>query len=247
MMGSPESEEDRLYTEGPQHIVTIASGFWMGKYEVTQEQYERVIGENPSCFKGPELPVELVNWYAAQAFCRELQGRLPGELAGKTARLPTEAEWEYACRAGTTTPFHYGDSLDSSMANFNGNFPCGRGLEGEYRERTTPVGSFQPNAWGLYDMHGNVWEWCADGRGEYPSGSVTDPTGALSGKGRVVRGGSWGNRAGLCRSAYRSLDDPGFRSFYLGFRFLCGPALRPWRGVPAATQLIPPRAAEHAG
>ncbi len=220
MMGSPESEEDRSDDEGPQHRVTISSGYWIGKYEVTQRQYERIIGVNPSYFKGADFPVEHVSWDDAQAFCRKLQGRLPRELAGKTARLPTEAEWEYACRAGTITPFYYGDSLDSSMANFDGNNPYGGGREGEYRERTTPVGSFQPNAWGLYDMHGNVWEWCQDWYGEYPSGAATDPTGPGSGEERVLRGGSWNDRAGYCRSADRFLYDPVTRYVSLGFRLV---------------------------
>ncbi len=218
MMGSPETEAERSDDE-TQHRVTISSGFWMGKYEVTQEQYERISGKNPSHFKGPDLPVEEVSWDDAQKFCRKLQGSLPREPAGKTVRLPTEAEWEYACRAGTTTPFHYGDSLDSSMANFDCNFPYGGGLKGEDRDRTTIVGSFQPNAWGLYDMHGNVWEWCADWMGEYPSGSVTDPTGPGSGEFRVLRGGVWYGYAGLCRSANRfRFRVTGYRRNYVGFR-----------------------------
>ncbi len=217
MMGSPESEEERRDDE-TQHLVTISSGFWMGKYEVTQGQYERIVGKNPSKFRGPDLPVEQVSWDDVQKFCRKLQGRLPRELAGKTARLPTEAEWEYACRAGTTTPFHYGDSLDSSMANFDGNNPYGGGRKGEYREQTTPVGSFRPNAWGLYDMHGNVLEWCTDWYGEYPSGAVTDPTGPGSGERRVVRGGGWFNLAGFCRSAFRFLNGLDARYYFIGFR-----------------------------
>ncbi len=228
-MGSPASEAERSDDEGPQHRVTISRGFWMGKCEVTQEQYAQIMGENPSDFKGTNLPVEQVSWDDAQEFCRKLQGRLPREMAGKTVGLPTEAEWEYACRAGTTTPFHYGDSLDASMANFDGNYPYERGREGEYRKQTTSVGSFQPNNWGLYDMHGNVWEWCQDWKDDYPSGAITDPTGPDTGSRRVLRGGSWRNRARSCRSANRNIYGPGRRLNYIGFRCLlacCEPAER---------------------
>jgi len=151
MMGSPENETERDSDEGPQHKVRISSGFWMGKYEVTQRQYRQLMGDNPSWFKnaGPDAPVENVTWHEATNFCAKLQARLPSELKGRTVRLPTEAEWEYACRAGTKTAFHYGDSLDSNMANFNGNYPYGSGKKGVYRETTVKVGSFKPNAWGL--------------------------------------------------------------------------------------------------
>ena len=135
-----------------------------------------------------------------------------------TCRLPTEAEWEYACRAGTQTVFHDGDSLDATMANFDGNYPYGSGRKGEYRDETVAVGSFKPNAWGLHDMHGNVWEWCADWYGEYPAGLAVDPSGPPSGEDRVLRGGSWGNLARYCRSAYRDGYDPGDRGGFLGFR-----------------------------
>ncbi len=212
MMGSPEGEVGHEDDEGPQHRVTISSGFWMGKYEVTQRQYMQLMGRNPSRFKGLfkslELPVEQVSWDAAQEYCQALQRRLPRELAGKTARLPTEAEWEYACRAGTTTPFHYGDSLDSSMANFDAGSS----------KKTKPVGRFKPNAWGLYDMHGNVSEWCQDWCDDYAESVLTDPTGPNSGSGRVLRGGGWLSRAHGCRCARRDGRAPVYRNYGLGFR-----------------------------
>jgi len=133
-------------------------------------------------------------------------------------RLPTEAEWEYACRAGTTTPFHFGSQLNGRQANCNGTVPYGTDTEGPNLEKTTPVGNYPANAWGLYDMHGNVWEWCSDWYGEYPAGSVTDPSGPAAGSYRVFRGGSWGNDAVCCRSAYRDWHDPSIRLFILGFR-----------------------------
>ena len=183
----------------------------MGVHEVTQAQYEQVMGVNPSEYKGANNPVEMVSWEDAVEFCRRLS-ELPAEkAAGNVYRLPTEAEWEYACRAGTTTKFSFGDD-ESDFGEY-----------GWYREnsgRTThPVGSKLPNAWGLYDMHGNVWEWCQDWYGDYPSGSVTDPSGATSSSFRVLRGGGWDYSADGCRSAFRGRDLPSCRDYgRLGFR-----------------------------
>ncbi len=191
-MGSPESEPAR-YSNETQHEVTISRGFWMGKYEVTQAEYQAVMGSNPSYFQGANLPVETVSWHDAVAYCAALTareqaaGRLP---AGYVYRLPTEAQWEYACRAGTTTPFHYGNALRSGMANFDGRYeypPCGSDYYGCYNPggtylgRTTSVGSYAPNAWGFYDMHGNVWEWCADWYGAYRCGARDGSCGACHG------------------------------------------------------------------
>lgn len=168
LMGSPKDEEARESNE-IQHKVTLTRGFYLGVYAVTQEEWRAVMGANPSRFRGvPKLPVEQVSWEDCHDFLDKL-----GAKDGRAYRLPTEAEWEYACRAGTTSPFHFGATISTEQANFNGT--TGKGAEGIYRLRTTPVGSFSPNGWGLYDMHGNVWQWCADGYGEYARGAVIDP------------------------------------------------------------------------
>ncbi|MGZ0173968.1 MAG: formylglycine-generating enzyme family protein [Planctomycetales bacterium] len=196
------------------HQVTLTKGFDLGQHEVTQEQYEAVIGTNPSQFKGPQNPVETVSWDDAVAFCRKLS-ELPAEKsAGYVYRLPTEAEWEYACRAGTKTTYSFGDS-DSELGDY--------GWYDKNSGKTThPVGGKKPNAWGLYDMHGNVFEWCQDWHGDYRSGSVTDPTGSSSGSYRVIRGGCWyfPFPARFARSANRSWFSPGNRGFHVGFRVL---------------------------
>jgi len=231
MMGSPSSESKRESDER-QHRVTLTRGFYIQTTEVTQGQWERVMGNNPSRFKncGDNCPVENVSWKDCQAFIRKLN-RMEGT---DKYRLPTEAEWEYACRAGTDTPFSFGRCLSTDQANYDGNYPMPGCSKGEYRKTTVRSASFPPNPWGLYDMHGNVWEWCEDRYGDYPSGSVTDPTGPSSGSYRVFRGGSWysharscrsANRGGswndnarYCRSAYRHRLKPGDRCGYLGFR-----------------------------
>jgi len=218
-MGSPSSESGRDNDEGPQHRVRITRGFWMGKYEVTQSQWESVIGSNPSHFKdaGGSAPVESVSWDDCQDFLQKLSSR-----TGKTFRLPTEAEWEYACRAGTETTFHYGSSLSSTQANFNGNYPYGGASKGPYLNKTASVGSYRSNAFGLYDMHGNVYEWCQDWYGEnyYQSSTTRDPLGPSSGSSRVRRGGSWNYLARYCRSAGRFGRTPDYRSYYGGFRIV---------------------------
>jgi formylglycine-generating enzyme required for sulfatase activity len=226
-MGSPVSEVDRFSDEG-QHTVTISQGFWMGKYEVTQGEYQSVMGSNPSWFTGDlQRPVEMVSsWSEATNYCGKLtqQERNAGNLlSGYVYRLPTEAEWEYACRAGTTTATAYGNSLSSAQANFNGNFPYGGAAMGPFLERTAAVGSYAPNAWGLYDMHGNVWEWCLDWYGAYPGGSVTDPKGPASGSDRVLRGGSWFYLGKVCRSAGRNYGPDIYGTYYIGFRPVLAP------------------------
>lgn len=205
MMGSPEDEPGR-YADEVQHQVTITRPFYMQTTPVTQAQWQAVMGDNPSFFKGDNLPVESVSWNDTQEFIRVLNRSGEG-----TYRLSTEAEWEYSCRAGTSTPFGIGDGqdLDRTLANFN-----------EYRSKTTSVKTFSPNAWGLHDMHGNVFEWCQDWYGKYPSGAVSDPQGPLTGVVRVVRGGGWYGRARYARSAYRCGDLPGFRYRLLGFRLV---------------------------
>ena len=204
-MGDANRQDD----ETP-HQVTLMKAFELGVYEVTQEQYEQVMGSNPSEFKGPQNPVEMVSWDEAVEFCRKLSALPAEKSAGYVYRLPTEAEWEYACRAGTTTKYSFGDS-ESELGDY-----------AWYRDNsgftTHSVGQKKPNGFGLYDMHGNVWEWCQDWFGDYPKGSTTDPTGAASGWRRVLRGGGWDYSADGCRSAYRSGINPSIRIISLGFR-----------------------------
>ncbi|TAF50831.1 MAG: tetratricopeptide repeat protein, partial [Oscillatoriales cyanobacterium] len=174
MMGSPSGEGSD--SERPQHQVTFAQPFYLGKYAITQEQWQAVMGNNPSGFKGEKRPVENVSWNDAVSFCQKLS-----EKTGKTYRLPSEAEWEYACRAGTTTAFHFGETITPDLVNYDGNNPYGSAPKGLYRQETTPVGSFPPNGFGLYDMHGNVWEWCADPwHGSY-NGAPSDGTSRTTG------------------------------------------------------------------
>ncbi|MBQ6617721.1 MAG: ankyrin repeat domain-containing protein [Thermoguttaceae bacterium] len=210
-MGSPKSEDGRKDNENLRHV-TLSNGFWMMETEVTQKQWKAVMGTNPSHFKGDDLPVEQVSWNDCQEFCQKC-----AEL-GMPVQLPTEAQWEYACRAGGTTAYFWGNSLNGDMANCDGNYPYGTKTRGNNLEKTTPVASYKPNSWGLYDMHGNVWEWCQDWYGEYPSGDVTDPTGASYGSSRVNRGGGWGESASACRSAQRNALSPNRQYDSLGFR-----------------------------
>ncbi len=204
-MGSLESEEDRYGNERLHHV-KFTRGFWMLETPTTQALYEKVIGENPSKFKGDDRPVERVSWVDATKFCAELTTRLP---KGAKASLPTEAQWEYACRAGTTTAYWYGNSADSGKMNYDNNV-----------DETTPVEKYPANPWGLYDMHGNVWEWCLDYFGGYPTGTATDPKGPNSASKRVSRGGGWRNNASRCRSANRCRFVAVNRFSTLGFRFL---------------------------
>ena len=176
------------------------------------------MGDNPSHFSGNDHPVENVSWEDAMSFCQKLNQMDPKKPQGYVYSLPTEAQWEYACRAGTSTATAFGDSLSSRDANFDGNIPYGGASEGPDLQRTTAVGSYRPNAWGFYDMHGNVWEWCHDWYGDYTGGSVTDPVGPSSGTHRVSRGGSWINIGEDCRSVNRDRSIPGYRGFDLGFR-----------------------------
>jgi sulfatase modifying factor 1 len=218
-MGSPSSEKDRQDRETP-YTVTLTEGFYLGQYEVTQSQWEKVMGSNPSEFKGADRPVETVSWTDVTAFCAKLTaseqvaGRLP---AGMTYQLPTEAQWEYACRAGTKTAFSFGDELTAKDANY-AHDGYGTGLR-----RTSNVGQYASNPWGFHDMHGNVLEWCADWYGDYPTGAARDPVGPAGGSSRVLRGGSWLGTAYVARSAVRSWNEPAISNFILGFRL----SLRP--------------------
>ena len=217
MMGSPESEVARFDDE-TLHEVTITKPFYMQTTPVTQKQWKAVMDNNPSYFKGDNLPVECVNWNDCQQFIQRLNQRNEG-----TYRLPTEAEWEYACRAGTGTPFGIGNGhdLDSSQANFDGNYPYGKSKKSLYLGHTTQIKSFSPNTWGLYDMHGNVCEWCQDWyNGDYLIGAVSDPQGPDTGVARVNRGGGWYLKARYARSALRGYNSPDVRYDNLGFRLV---------------------------
>ncbi|MGL6138227.1 MAG: formylglycine-generating enzyme family protein, partial [Planktothrix sp.] len=222
LMGSPSNELQRNGNERPQHQVNIAS-FLIGQYAVTQAQWRAVAGlskrqidlnSDPSDFKRDNnLPVDSVNWFEALEFCDRLS-----QFTGRTYRLPSEAEWEYACRAGTTTPFYFGETITSDLVNYDGNSTYGYGI---YRKKTTAVGSFPPNAFGLYDMHGNLWEWCADPWHENYNSAPTDGSVWESGGNtqyRVIRGGSWGYYAMNCRGASRYWIGPDSRYRFCGFR-----------------------------
>jgi formylglycine-generating enzyme required for sulfatase activity len=237
LMGSLDGETGRDKDE-LQHEVEIAEPYYLGKYEVTQVQYEAVAKENPSKFKGPNLPVENLTWTQAAEFGKALTKNSRG---GLLFCLPQEAQWEYACRGGrpSSQPFGIGDgrTLDSSQANFDGNFPYGGAAKRKYVEKTCAVGSYQANALGLFDMHGNVYEWCWDDYGDYPAekavSQISDlvralkdlqralnelSAGSTEGSPRVFRGGSWFNRSQNCRSAYRNKSKPAYRDNQLGFR-----------------------------
>jgi formylglycine-generating enzyme required for sulfatase activity len=193
----------------------------MAKYELTQAQYQAIIGSNPSYFQSNNRPVEKVSWNNAVIFCQRLS-----QKTGKNYRLPSEAEWEYACRAGTTTPFYFGESITTDLVNYDGNYTYASAPEGKNRQQTTDVGSFPPNASGLYDMHGNVWEWCLDDYIDNYSDAPRDGS-ALTGRSdvKLLRGGSWDNYPATCRSAYR-LDGLGIYYGNIGFRVVCSGAAR---------------------
>jgi len=218
-MGSPSNEQGRTTSEGPQHQVTV-SNFYIAKFPVTQAEYQEIMSVNPSHNIGPSLPVEQVNWFDAVEYCNKLsekEGLTPAyTVNGNNVtwnreangyRLPTEAEWEYACRAGTQTQYYSGTSVDEAGWHI-----------GNSGAQTHPVGEKQPNDWGLYDMHGNVLEWCWDWLGNYSAQADNNPIGAASGTSRVYRGGSWSFQPNQIRSAYRFGNNPTMRSFMIGFR-----------------------------
>lgn len=230
MMGSPDTEAERRDNENPQHSVNVAP-FYMGKFTVTQAQWRAVaalpqvnrkLDANPSNFKGDTLPVETISWHDAIEFCARLSKK-----KRRTYRLPSEAEWEYACRAGTTTPFHFGKTITTDLTNYNGNKTYGSGSKGIYRKKTTPVSRFQvANNCGLYDMHGNVWEWCADHWHHSYQGAPTDGRAWIDGNNNdnrphLRRGGSWFSLPRDCRSASRYFNVAGIGYGSLGFRVVC--------------------------
>jgi uncharacterized protein (TIGR02996 family) len=225
LMGSPDTEAERNGDEGPQHPVTLTKDFWFAIYPLTQAQYERVVGTNPAHYRPPEgsttHPIECVSWHDAVAFCRALSALPAEKAAGRVYRLPTEAEWEHACRADCEHAFGLGPTLSSFQANFDGGHPYGGARPGPFVSRTTAVGSYQPNAWGIYDMHGNVWDWCSDWYDDayYERSPPVDPVGPPRGPRRVLRGGSWYLDGKHCRSANRSNNvSPETRQSFYGFR-----------------------------
>ena len=225
LMGSPDDEPMRDSDE-VLHEVQLTEGYWLADTTCTQEMWEAVMGQNPSQFKEQEKgedsrPVERVSWDDCQEFLRKMNGEVPG----LDFRLPTEAEWEYACRAGTTTPFSFGANITPAQVNYDGNYPYVGGKKGEYRQKTVPVKSLPANPWGLYEMHGNVDEWCLDEFAPYKPGLATDPVGTAEGQAvrkRVIRGGSWNFYVWIARSAHRNRLEPGYRNLNLGFRVARG-------------------------
>jgi formylglycine-generating enzyme required for sulfatase activity len=231
LMGSPKDEPEREDDEGPQHDVTLGA-FLMAQTPITQAQWRAVAGwqkverdlePDPSKFKGANRPVEQVSWFDALEFCRRLNQR-----TGQRYGLPSEAQWEYACRAGSTTPFHFGATLTPELANYNGNNNYANGPKGSYREQTTDVASFPANGWALHDMHGNVWEWCEDHwHASYDFAPGDDQPwlipAAAAGEPRLLRGGSWIDHPANCRSAARNNFLPDNRRKYIGFRICCLP------------------------
>lgn len=222
-MGSPPDEAGRSDDEGPQTDVTITRGFWLGVFPVTQEEWRAIaaranLNPEPAFFRGPRLPVEQVSWNDCQTWLRELNtveelaARLPRDFH---YRLPTEAEWEFACRAGSKSRFHFGDA-DANLANYAWHSANANG-------QPHPVGEKKANAWGFHDMHGNVWEWCNDRYGPLPGRPVTDPQGPPLGLNRLLRGGSWGVQPSRCRSAYRVWNRPDYRDYTVGFRLALTP------------------------
>jgi formylglycine-generating enzyme required for sulfatase activity len=222
-MGSPEDEPERGGDE-TLHRVILTQGFWLADTACTQALWQAVMGTNPSQFPGAERPVETVNWHDVQAFLQRVQALAP-ELA---LRLPTEAEWEYACRAGTTTPFWFGAQITPEQVNYDGRYPYAGGKRGRYRAETVSVHALLCNSWGLYQMHGNVWEWCQDWYAPYAAATAdapaVDPIGSATGADRVLRGGGWFDVGRGARSAQRFAFDPGTRHDGFGFRLALGQA-----------------------
>jgi formylglycine-generating enzyme required for sulfatase activity len=227
LMGASKDELEREDNEIPQHLVKV-SQFLMGRYAVTQAQWrmvadykseDRELNADPSNFKGDHRPVENVSWEEAQEFCKRLS-----KHSGKIYRLPSEAEWEYACRAGTETPFHFGETISTELAKYDGTFTYNNSPKGKFIQETADVGSFPANDWGLFDMHGNVWEWCQDNWHSNYEGAPIDGSAWLTeneNDPHIARGGSWNFNPRACRSAYRYFGSPVSRDYIIGFRLVC--------------------------
>jgi formylglycine-generating enzyme required for sulfatase activity len=262
LMGSPPNEAKRFGDEAPQHEVTLQS-FFMGKTPITQAQWREVaswqpqeaerwgreLNPNPSRFSNypdsDQRPVERVSWHDAMEFCHRLSQR-----TGRHYTLPTEAQWEYACRAGSITPFAFGATLTSELANYDATIAYADGPKGDYRTQTTPVGMFPANAWGLHDMHGNVWEWCLDHWHDSYAGAPSDGSAWLTPSAseeeqRLLRGGSWVYYPGLCRSACRFHGRPGYAGSFVGFRVVAGPGETGAQPPHTDTELLCQRRGHH--
>lgn len=228
LMGLPTDHPAARANEMPQHEVILTQPIYMASTPITQDQYEQVMAKNPSKFTrasggGPDNPVDTVTWNDAVQFCKQLSARPDEKAAGRTYRLPTEAEWEYACRSGADTLFAYGDSLAPGQGNFDVRFPMNAEREEKLLGRSSRVGAYPANNFGLFDMHGNVWEWCGDWYGEnyYAVSPTRDPQGPSEGQYRVARGGCWRSHAATCRAAYRNALAPHNKDPYTGFRVVC--------------------------
>ena len=214
LMGSPADEPER-YENELQHPVRLTYGFWLADTACSQSLWEAVVGKNPADFKDSDNPVENVSWEDVSDFLAKLNTT----QSDSKYSLPTEAQWEYACRAGSSTPFNSGENINPEQVNYHGAYPYNNGEKGAYRRKTIAVKTFVPNDWGLYQMHGNVLEWCSDWFGNYSSYQMTDPEGPADGATRVLRGGSWFIGARRCRSAFRGRREPADRGDNIGFRF----------------------------
>lgn len=233
----PNAQPGWFTDEHPRHEVTLTDAFYMAVHEVTQGSYEavtypkadektkKITDEYPDEFKGADRPVVNVSWGHAEQFCKALGAREAEQ--GRHYSLPTEAQWEYACRAGSSAPFAFGETISTDQANYNGDYLYGDGGKGKNRGKPLPVGSLAANAWGLYDMHGNVNEWCADHYGDYAAAAQIDPQGPEKGRYRVLRGGSWRSYPGACRCSVRLMNTARETSYHIGFRVCCTLAAEP--------------------
>lgn len=212
LIGSPEDEPERSSDE-LQHEVVLTQGFWLADTACTQALWQAVIGENPSCFRGAKRPVENISFKDCERFLVQIN-----QLRSLELQLPTEAQWEYACRAGMETPFLFGETITVEQVNYDDDYPYQGCEKGKYRKETVDVKTLPANQWGLYEMHGNIWEWCSDWYGPYNKGRIVNPVGPETGEARVLRGGSWVDLARYCRSAFRYALRPGKRYESCGFR-----------------------------